>query len=161
EPSPEFTRQAAQAWETARIPFVSMEMARPEAAIGYGLEDQFEKLKASLKAFTEQLATSLGNAAEDIVTLDVRTYSTANIAAVAEALDNRQEFQATLRALTRVAFDGDLQVYVPEKADRGVDEALWAIHKAMVEEAQHSRAGFLATMAELATKLLDSLRIGI
>jgi hypothetical protein len=65
-----------------------------------------------------------------------------------------------LRALTRVAFDGDLQVYVPEKSDRGVDQALWSIHKAMVEEAQESRANFLATMADLAARLLDSLRIG-
>ncbi len=129
-------------------------------AIGYGLEDQFEKLKTSLKSFTDQLATSLGNAAEDIMTLDVRTYSTADIAAVAEALDSRQEVSATLRALTRVAFDGDLQVYVPEKSDRGVDSALWSIHKAMVEEAQESRANFLATMADLAARLLDSLRIG-
>jgi len=130
------------------------------AAIGYGLEDQFEKLKASLKSFTDQLATSLGDAAEDIVTLDVRTYSASDIAAVAEALDSRQAIRATLRALTRVAFDGDLQVYVPEKIDRGVDPELWSIHKAMVEEAQVSRANFLATMAELAARLLDSLRIG-
>ncbi len=137
------------------------QMARPEAAIGYGLEDEFDKLKTSLKAFTDQLATSLGNAAEDIVTLDVRTYSTADITAVAEALDTRQEVDATLRALTRVAFDGDLQVYMPEKADKSVDQSLWSIHKAMVEEAQHSRANFLATMAELATRLLDSLKIGI
>ncbi len=143
--------------QPAAVPTV---MLSDHAAIGYGLEDQFEKLKASLKSFTDQLATSLGNAAEDIVTLDVRTYSTLDIAAVAEALDSRQEIHATLRALTRVAFDGDLQVYVPEKIDRGVDPALWSIHKAMVEEAQESRANFLATMAELATKLLDSLRIG-
>jgi len=144
-------------FQPAAVPTV---MLSDHAAIGYGLEDQFEKLKASLKSFTDQLATSLGNAAEDIVTLDVRTYSTLDIAAVAEALDSRQEIHATLRALTRVAFDGDLQVYVPEKIDRGVDPALWSIHKAMVEEAQESRANFLATMAELATKLLDSLRIG-
>jgi hypothetical protein len=59
-----------------------------------------------------------------------------------------------------VAFDGDVQVYVPERSGGGVDEALWMIHRAMVEEAQDSRARFLATMAELATRLLDSLRIG-
>ena len=151
EAVPEFVLQPA-----ALVPVVQSD----HAAIGYGLEDQFEKLKASLKSFTDQLATSLGNAAEDIITLDVRTYSTADIAAVAEALDSRREASATLRALTRVAFDGDLQVYVPEKSDRGVDSALWSIHKAMVEEAQESRANFLATMADLAARLLDSLRIG-
>jgi hypothetical protein len=75
-------------------------------------------------------------------------------------MDAREEIEATLRALTRIAFDGDLQVYVPEQSDRRVDEALWAIHKAMVEEAQDSRAKFLATMAELATRLLNSLSVG-
>ncbi len=84
---------------------------------------------------------------------------------VSAALDARSEFEATLRALTRVAFDGDLQVYVPERGKGGhpegeVDLALWEIHKSMVEEAQQSRARFLATMAELAARLLDVLRIG-
>lgn len=129
-------------------------------AVGYGLKDEFENLKTSLKAFTDQLATSLGNAASDIVTLDVRTYSTQDIAGVSRALDNREEAAAVLRALTRINFDGDLQVYVPEKVDQGVDPSLWLVHKAMVEEAQSSRAVFLATMADLAARLLDSLRIG-
>ena len=167
EPEPE-PMLATEVWQD--VPASSIvEVAAPappvalgdHAAVGYGLEDQFQKLRASLKSFTDQLATSLGNAAQDIVTLDVRTYSTSDIAAVAAALDSRQEVSATLRALTRVAFDGDLQVYVPERTDRGVDPALWSVHTAMVEEAQESRANFLATMADLATRLLDSLRIGI
>lgn len=151
----------SQVWETDRISTAPAEAVGPQSAIGYGLEDQFEQLKTSLRSFTRQLATSLGNAAEDLVTLDVRTYSAADLAAVARALDNREEIQATLQALTRVEFDGDLQVYVSEREDQRVNEAFWAIHKAMVEEAQNSRANFLATMAELATRLLDSLRIGI
>ena len=71
-----------------------------------------------------------------------------------------EAFEARLRALTRVAFDGDLQVYMPERAEGAADETLWAVHKAMVAEAQNNRAKFLATMAELATNLLDSLRLG-
>lgn len=154
QPSPETpVRQPAAA---AAVP---PELMWEEAGVAYGLGDQFEKLRESLKTFTDQLATSLGRAAEDIVTLDVRTYSTRDISAVAQALDAREDVEASLRALTRVAFDGDLQVYVPEKLQGGVDEALWMIHRAMVEEAQDSRARFLATMAELATHLLDSLRI--
>ncbi|MCU0519275.1 MAG: hypothetical protein MUF84_01080 [Anaerolineae bacterium] len=136
-----------------------------DAAVAFGLGDQFNRLRDSLRSFTDQLATSLGRAAQDIITLDVKTYSTKDIAAVAAALDARNEVDANLRALTRVAFDGDLQVYVPETSagDRqsgNVDLALWEIHRSMVEEAQHSRARFLATMAELATRLLDSLQIG-
>jgi hypothetical protein len=136
-----------------------------DAAVSFGLGEQFNRLRDSVRAFTDQLATSLGHAAQDIVTLDVKTYSTKDIAAVSKALDAHDRFDATLRALTRVAFDGDLEVYVPEKSEGGrpgggVDLTLWEIHRSMVDEAQTSRARFLATMAELATRLLDSLKIG-
>jgi hypothetical protein len=58
--------------------------------------------------------------------------------------------------LTRIAFDGDVQVCVPEK-DGKVDEATWNIHLSMVKAAQENRAAFLETMAELATKLIGML----
>ncbi len=162
--------QAARPWAEAELKPKPREpistapgitaMTDAEVAVAFGLADQFERLRESLRAFTDQLATSLGHAAEDIVTLDVKTYSTDDIARVAAALETHEDYPATLRALTRVAFDGDLEVYVPEKSDRDVDIALWEIHKSMVEEAQDSRSKFLATMAELATRLLDSLKIG-
>ena len=60
------------------------------------------------------------------------------------------------RALTRIAFDGDVQVCVPEK-DGKVDEELWNVHLSMVKAAQENRAAFLQTMAELATKLIGML----
>jgi len=129
------------------------------AGVDFGLGEQFEKLRESLRTFTDQLASSLGRAAQDITTLDVRTYVTEDLNAVVEALDARHEIAADLRAVTRVAFDGDVDVFVPKSESR-VDETLWVIHKAMVEEAQTTRAHFLATMAELAARLLDSLRIG-
>ncbi len=162
--------RAARPWAEAELKPKSREpgpsvsgiaaMSDAEVAVAFGLADQFERLRDSLRAFTDQLATSLGHAAEDIVTLDVKTYSTDDIERVAAALETHADYPATLRALTRVAFDGDLEVYVPENSDREVDIALWEIHKSMVEEAQDSRSKFLATMAELATRLLDSLKIG-
>jgi hypothetical protein len=139
---------------------VSIDLAHEPAVVAFGLGDQFANLRNSLRDFTGQLATSLGKAAEEIVTLDIRTYTTSDLEALAQALDTRTEIDATLRALTRVAFDGDIQIYVPEKLDGGKEQALWMIHKSMVQEAQESRARFLATMAELATRLLDSLKIG-
>ena len=36
-------------------------------------------------------------------------------------------------------------------------EELWNVHLSMVKAAQENRAAFLATMAELATKLIDML----
>jgi len=130
---------------------------RVQPAVAYGLQEQVESLRASLKRFTEHLAASLRNAADDVATLDVRTHITDDLAAVAQALDTRQEISAKLRALTRISLNGDVDVYVPGKADGGIDKTLWDIHKAMVDEAQTNRAQFLQTIAELVTRLLDSL----
>lgn len=127
--------------------------------VDFGLGEQFDRLRESLRAFTDQLAGSLGRAAQDITTLDVRTYVAEDLQSVAEALEARREITADLRAMTRVSFDGDVDVFVPKGGSR-TEETLWVIHKAMVEEAQTTRARFLATMAELAARLLDSLRIG-
>lgn len=154
--APPVVREPDRAIERAKL----IDLSNEPTAVAFGLSDQFAKLRESLRAFTSQLADSLGKAAEDIVTLDVRTYSASDLRAVAESLDAHREIEATLRAMTRVAFDGDVKVYVPERLQGGADQTLWMIHKAMVEEAQQSRARFLATMAELATRLLESLKIG-
>ncbi len=61
-----------------------------------------------------------------------------------------------MRALTRIAFDGDVQVCVPQKEGH-VDQEVWDVHLSMVKAAQENRAAFLATMAELATKLIGLL----
>jgi hypothetical protein len=116
--------------------------------VAFGLREQLGDLSSSIKAFTTQLATALGKAAAEITTLEVKTYTTSDLADPTEA---------RLRALTRIGFDGDTQVYVPEKEDRGVDQELWQIHLQAVHEAQSNRAQFLQAMAELAANLLKSL----
>lgn len=129
----------------------------PEAwAESFGLKDQVERLRESLRKFTDELAASLGEAADDIVKLDVRTYSADDIEAASQALVDRREVGAVLRAMTRVEFSGDIEMYVPEDAKGEVDEVLWRIHKGMVEEAQQSRAKFLQVMATLAGHLMSS-----
>jgi len=123
-------------------------------AMAFGLQDQFAGLTKSLRTFTDQLAKALGEAAEKIATLEVQTYTSDDLPALAKGADAAK----TLRALTRIEFDGDIQVYVPEKATGGVDETLWRIHADMVKEAQLNRAQFLEAMAEMATNLLKSLK---
>lgn len=122
-------------------------------AVAFGLRDQFSGLTESLRTFTDQLADALSRAARDITTLEVKTYTTADISAVSES----EEPAADLRALTHVAFDGDTKVFVPAGRE-GVDEGLWQIHLEMVREAQKNRAQFLQAMAEMATNLLKSLK---
>jgi hypothetical protein len=123
-----------------------------EFAVDFGL--QVSDLSGSIKQFTNQLASALGKAAANITTLEVKTFTTDDIATVAQGGEGR----AKLRAYTRVAFDGDMQVYVPAKVG-GVDEELWKIHADMVREAQANRAQFLQSMAELATNLLKNLNL--
>ncbi|MEA3310268.1 MAG: hypothetical protein U9Q70_12275 [Chloroflexota bacterium] len=119
----------------------------------FGLTEQFSGLTSSLRTFTSQIATALNKAAEELMTLEVKTYSTTNLAAVSAGAEEL----AQLRALTRVAFDGDMQVYVPERSG-GLDPELWHIHQEMVKEAQINRAQFLQAMAEMATSLLKTLK---
>jgi hypothetical protein len=123
-------------------------------AVAFGLRDQFAGLTESLRTFTDQLAEALGKAAEEIATLEVETYTTDDLQTVVDGGDEN----VTLRALTRIAFDGDIKVYVPEKSEGGVDEVLWKIHADMVKEAQVNRAQFLEAMAEMATNLLKNLK---
>ena len=135
-------------------PPASETVSPEDYAVAFGLRDQFAGLTDSLRSFTAQLAEALGKAAEEIATLEVETYTTDDLETVAGGdLDG-----ATLRAMTRIAFDGDIQVYVPERSKGGVDEALWRIHAAMVKEAQVNRAQFLEAMAQMATNLLKSLK---
>jgi hypothetical protein len=122
--------------------------------VAFGLRDQFSGLTDSLKEFTEKLADALGKAAEDILTLEVETYTTEDIGAVTQG----DKGKAQLRAYTRIAFDGDMEVYVPEKSGGGVDKELWQVHLDTVGEAQRNRAQFMQAMAEMATNLLKSLK---
>ena len=137
------------------------DLVASEAMVDYGLRDQMSDLSGSIKKFTSQLATALGKAAADITTLEVKTYTTKDLSAWAEVKTDTQDLDAsaepTLRAFTRILFDGDLEVYVPEKEGGGVDQELWEIHLEAVHEAQSNRAQFLQAMAELATNLLKSL----
>jgi hypothetical protein len=120
--------------------------------VAFGLRDQFNDLAGSVRRFTDQLAAALGKAAADITTLEVKTYATDDLDTVAGGGAG----QTKLCAFTRVGFDGDMEVYVPEEAGK-VDQELWQIHMEMVREAQTNRAKLLGAMAEMATNLLKSL----
>ena len=121
----------------------------------FGLTEQLGDLAGSVKQFTSQLASALGKAAQEMSTLEVRTYTTSDLDAVSKS---GAEGNAQLRALTRVAFDGDMQVFVPEKSSGEIDHNVWELHRDMVQQAQANRAQFLQAMAELASNLLKSLR---
>ena len=150
-PTPEAEAQAAP----DAPPETSVEMPTDAAgfAESYGLGDQFRGLKDSVKKFTNQLAIALGDAAKDIMTLEVKTYSVDDLEAVVQGDDS----QAKLCAFTRIEFDGDMDVFVPTGSGKMSTE-LRQIHLDMVREAQANRAQFLTAMADMATNLLKSLK---
>ncbi len=127
---------------------------QPDFAVAFGLGDQFANLQDSLRSFTKKLADALDKAADDIMTLEVKTYTTGAL----DKVTMQDETQAKLRALTYISFDGDMKVYVPEKSDGGVDLDLWQVHLDVVREAQANRAKFIASMADMAASLLKSFK---
>ncbi len=149
EPKPEAEVETAPPPETP----VEVPEDAESFAVAFGLRDQFNDLTASVKKFTDQLATALKDAAEDIMTLEVKTYAVDDLEAVAQGDDS----QARLRALTRIEFDGDMEIFVPLGTGK-MNQELRQIHLDMVREAQANRAQFLSAMAEMATNLLKSLK---
>jgi hypothetical protein len=127
-------------------------------ALSFSLGQEGIGLGESLKRFTSELAGALGRAADDISSLEVSTYTSPDLDGVKYDYDSQKySGNLRLRALTRIAFDGDMQVCVPEK-DNGIDQALWQVHLDMVKEAQANRAEFLKSMAEMATRLIEILK---
>lgn len=113
-----------------------------------------QTLGDALKSFIRQLTDSLSQAADNLSSLEVRTFGTGDMSQVRYDFASR-EFSGPvkLRALTRINLDGDMQMVVPEK-DETLDETLWAAHVSMVREAQATRAQFIGSMAEMATRLI-------
>ncbi len=157
---------AAVAPPPAAAPLPPAPSASPSTASGssfdassfsFAVQEERTSLTDSIKNFTSQLAESLKKAAEDISSLEVITYSTDDLSKVTYNYgDKKLQGELKMRALTRIAFDGDVQVCVPEK-DGKIDQAVWDVHLSMVKVAQDNRAAFLQTMAELATKLIGML----
>lgn len=125
----------------------------PAKAEAKELGDQ--TLGDSLKQFIKELTDGLSRAADDLSSLEVRTFGAGDLSKVTYDYDTK-EFtgELQLRALTRLAFDGDVLVVVPEKNGE-LNEALWNAHLAMVKEAQANRAQFLGAMAEMAARLIQ------
>jgi hypothetical protein len=113
------------------------------------------KLTASLQEFAERLGETLKRAIEDAAHLEVETYVADDLASV-----NYRDGDfsgAQLRAVTRMALDGDTQVVVPRREGQ-LDAELWAIHTSMVQQAQANRAEMIRAIAAAAAGLFGALK---
>jgi hypothetical protein len=133
------------------------------SAVEFGLLDPLKQVQArltdALQEFTVKLGETLKQAINDASSLEVATYVSDAMTEVAyDAASGRFKEPAQLRALTRINFDGDTLVCVPEK-EGAIDEALWAIHTDMVQRAQAQRAELLKAVVSAATGLLGALKV--
>jgi hypothetical protein len=131
-------------------------------AIDYGLMDTLkstqERLTNALMQFADKLGESLKKIIDNASSLEVSTYVSDDMTGVTYDL-NTGQFTGTakLRALTRINFDGDTLICVPEKEGE-IDKNLWTIHADMVQRAQTQRAEMVKAVASAATGLLNILK---
>ncbi|MGD9317993.1 MAG: hypothetical protein PVG56_14240 [Anaerolineae bacterium] len=109
-----------------------------------------DKLFSSTRSFVERMSQAAEKAVSEVTTLEVLTYTSDDINQVKK---DDMEGTASLRAITRIKPDGDLEVCVPAK-DGQVDQALWDLHTGMVEQAQINRAELIRTAIEAVSGLL-------
>ncbi len=130
------------------------------AAVEYGLFDASglkgagARLSNSIQEFAQKLGQILEKAVDDATSLEVSTYVSDDMTKVTSDFAGT----ARLRAFTRINIDGDTLVCVP-KREREIDEALWAIHMDMVQQAQANRTEMIKTAISAATGLLDALKV--
>jgi hypothetical protein len=118
----------------------------PPAYSWFGTKD--DKQPGALVRLGNKVGEVLGEVLGDAAVLEVKTYTSDNLQAVADG----QPLQATgarLRAYTRCKLDGDTEVCVPVTAAGAVDEALWTLHVEMVKQAQAHRSELLKTVLSL------------
>jgi len=116
-----------------------------------------ESLNNALTQLTAKLTTALQQALDDSTSLEVSTYTSNNMMGVTYSC-GKFESPAKLRAITRIQFNGNTIICVPENEEGKVDETLWKIHADMVQQAQTHRAELLKVMVSSATSLLSSLK---
>jgi hypothetical protein len=140
-----------------------LEAATPEAFNLFGgaqaeeaAASPFKSVLDSLKSALETLSNKIVDFANDVTTLEVRTFVSDRIEDVRP--DGAVGFtHAQQRAMTHIDFDGDTQVVVPVDAGQ-IDQALWRIHLETVEQAQAHRQAMLKTIGELMAGFIPAIK---
>lgn len=111
-----------------------------------------EALAGAMQRLVERLTQVVEKAVAEDKTLEVLTYTSDDMAAVEKENLGRT---ATLRAITRIKPDGDIEVCVPS-AEGEIDEALLAVHSDAVERAQVNRTELVRAAFEAVSGLLKA-----
>lgn len=109
------------------------------------------RLVRALRDFGDKRAAML----EETTSLEVITYVSSDMGSIAyDVATDRLTGAATPGAITRIRFDGDTLVCVPERQG-GVNAGVWQIHSEMVQQAQNYRLQMVKTAFSLVKALRD------
>ncbi|MEM9455025.1 MAG: hypothetical protein AAGF11_12665 [Myxococcota bacterium] len=109
----------------------------------------------SLKGFVRKLGQTISNALEDVATLEVETHIVADADEVTIAEGKPQGAQ--LRAYTKISFDGDTVLCLPQRNGE-IDQAVLELHMQMVERAQASRTQTMKTIIDAAARMVGLVK---
>ena len=125
---------------------------------GTALGEARDRLGEALTGLVANLGRALQSAVDDATSLRVVTYTSDDMeGATFDKQTGRFAGTARLRAVTRISFDGDTLVCVPEE-DGVVDDRLWAIHADAVATARAHQAELLKAAVAAASGLLGVVR---
>ena len=109
------------------------------------------KIGAAMEQLAQKLGDVLGKAINDATLLEVRTYTSDKIDMV--GVENGKLVNASLRAMTIIKLDGDVEQVVPV-VDGAVDTDLWTLHLETVKQAQTARSDLLKSAISALTSLV-------
>jgi hypothetical protein len=123
-------------------------------------------LQQAVQKFANDLAAKVSDFADNIATLEVYTFTTTSkeiptFPAKPKMTELSQDTKtsAALRAYTRIAFDGDMVVWLPVNDAGVVDKSVWDMHQAMVQQAMDNRKAMIQSVSEAASSALKALGV--
>jgi len=122
-----------------------------------------KSLATSLAEMGEKLGKMLMGAIDDLTSLEVLTYTSSDLGQAEYDYETKKlKGDAKLRAMTRIAMDGDTLNLVPKAShnDYGtqLDQELWEAHRQMVALAQTNRLEFIRALGEIAGTVVKAIR---
>jgi hypothetical protein len=120
-------------------------------------------LQDAVKKFAGDLAQKVSSFVEDISVLEVRTYTTPAdqaeilLQGAVDFTEISTEGKISLRAYTKVNFDGDTTVVAPTDAVGEVNRSVWELHEATVQQAMANRNDMIKSIGEAASSALRAL----
>jgi hypothetical protein len=115
-----------------------------------GVAEVRDKIVSSVQGFVERMTQAVEKVMTEATTLEVLTYTSDDLTKVQK---DDLAGTANLHAVTRIEFDGDIKNFVPMKGGE-IDQALWALHLDMVQQAQANRAELVRTAVQAISGLV-------